>query len=571
MTVQVPGYDVAHLLGYGATGEVWLAREVATGEAVALKRLRCGGGMRERDRVRREAAVLAALEHPHLVRLRTVVTLADELVLVLDHAAGGSLSALMGARGTLLPGEVVTIATPLAQALAAVHARGVVHGDVSPANVLFTADGRPLLADLGVARLLGEPVGVPEGTPEFADPAVVAGAPPDASTDVFGLAAVCFAALTGVPPVAGGGPAPLHRLAADVPGELVDVIHAAMAPDPVDRPTAAELASALFDACEAEPVRLVAVGSVEQAEEGLAEVSLAEAADIGESSVTRQLRTPASPPEPIEAPSRLRALLQAIARPARRDFARGARPAPAELPSWAQRPPAAASAGPAARRRGGRATTCGAGARAEPVGAAPGVVAVWALGGIALLALAAAGGVLWARSGEAGVAAGVAALPSTAESPGLPSPRLAGSRTAQPGRSPARLPAPAADWARVLGDLDRARSVAFARGRPDQLARVYAPRSPAGRRDLAALAALTRTGRHTPDLRLTVRSARWQRGDVTKGPVELRVVDRLAAYTIRDAGGSVLEQRPGRGDGRWVVTVVRVEGRWRVWDVVRTP
>jgi serine/threonine protein kinase len=135
MTAEVPGYDVDHLIGYGAAGEVWLARELATGDVVALKRVRVAQDLEARDRIRREAAMLAALEHPHLVRLRTVVTLAEELVLVLDHASGGSLAGVLAARGSLRAGEVVTMATPVAEALAAVHARGVVHGDVTPANV----------------------------------------------------------------------------------------------------------------------------------------------------------------------------------------------------------------------------------------------------------------------------------------------------------------------------------------------------------------------------------------------------------------------------------------------------
>jgi serine/threonine protein kinase len=105
MTPEVPGYAVGHLLGFGAAGEVWLAYDDATGDAVALKRLRVGSDVSARDRIRREAAVLAAIEHPHLVRLRTVVTLADELVLVLDYAPGGSLAALTTARGRLAPAK----------------------------------------------------------------------------------------------------------------------------------------------------------------------------------------------------------------------------------------------------------------------------------------------------------------------------------------------------------------------------------------------------------------------------------------------------------------------------------
>ena len=256
----LPGYDVVELLGFGASGEVWLARESVSGEPVALKRLRTPRDLTARDRLRREAAALSCIEHPHVVRLRTVVSTADDLVLVLDHAAGGSLAGLLGVR-RLTAGEIVTIAVPLAGALSAVHARGLVHGDVTPANVLFTADGRPLLSDLGVCRLVGERIdsaGVVAGTPGFLDPAVLAGEQPGPAADVHGLAAVCFAALTGRPPYdETGDRRPLLTDAGSaIPLALVAVIEAALDPNPHRRPSADDMAVVVFESCAAEPVRL---------------------------------------------------------------------------------------------------------------------------------------------------------------------------------------------------------------------------------------------------------------------------------------------------------------------------
>src|SRR5438309_584724 len=80
----------------------------------------------------------------------------DGAVLVLDLADGGSLAELLAVRGRLTPGEVITAVSPVAAAVAYLHAAEIVHGDVSPANILFTPGGVPLLADLGVARLTGD-------------------------------------------------------------------------------------------------------------------------------------------------------------------------------------------------------------------------------------------------------------------------------------------------------------------------------------------------------------------------------------------------------------------------------
>lgn len=265
---SLPGYDVRELIGYGATGEVWRAVELATGDVVALKRLRPGAGADAVDALRREAAVLRTLDTPHVVRLRDVVGSGDGsgAVLVLDHAAGGSLAALLARRGALDPGEVITLAAPLAQALAAAHARGLVHGDVSPSNVLFTADGMPLLADLGVARLVGD--WAEQGTAEYLDPAVAGGAPLSPASDVWALAAVCHHALAGSPPhegaavddvlaaAADGGRAPLGLLAPGAPRLLVEAVEAALQRDPGDRPDAASFGAALRRSHGVAPVRL---------------------------------------------------------------------------------------------------------------------------------------------------------------------------------------------------------------------------------------------------------------------------------------------------------------------------
>ena len=159
--------------GAGASSEVWRATASASGDTVALKRVPLSGGEQARRAVT-EAAKLRVLDHPHLVRLHDLVLHRDAAVLVLDLADAGSLADLLSVRGRLTPGEAITAIAPIAAALAHVHAAGIVHGDISPANILFTPGGVPLLADLGVSRLTGDDTDA-ESTPAYVDPLVARG------------------------------------------------------------------------------------------------------------------------------------------------------------------------------------------------------------------------------------------------------------------------------------------------------------------------------------------------------------------------------------------------------------
>lgn len=243
MTWEVPGYATEELLGCGGSGEVWRARAAVTGEVVALKRLRAGRDPAEHDRLRREAALLAAFEHPHVVRLHGMLSTPGGPVLVLDYAEGGSLAALVSQRGPCSPGELTGLLAPIAGALATAHDVGLVHGDLSAGNILLDADGRALLADLGTARLVGEYGGVVHGTAGFIDPAVSGGAAPGPASDVYGLAAVAVFALTGTCGLSDPAAA-VSGLA--LPEPLAQVLRAALQADPAARPSAAGLADGLL-------------------------------------------------------------------------------------------------------------------------------------------------------------------------------------------------------------------------------------------------------------------------------------------------------------------------------------
>jgi hypothetical protein len=252
MTWKVPGYVADRLIGYGASSEVWQGRSTRTGQPVALKKVLASEPEQLRA-ARREAALLAALDHPNLIRIHEVVPAADATVLVLDLADAGSLADLLAARGRLTPGEVASALTAAGAALAYAHSQQVVHGDVSAGNVLFTSIGLPLLADLGGGRILGDDAPI-HGTAAYVSPEVATGSTPQASSDVFSLAAVALHALTGGPlwsgasseemlAHAGGGEIPdLGPRLADAPAELAALVVKGLALEPYRRPTAAEFA-----------------------------------------------------------------------------------------------------------------------------------------------------------------------------------------------------------------------------------------------------------------------------------------------------------------------------------------
>lgn len=304
----VPGYTLEARLGRGGSGEVWRAVPRRGGPAVAVKVLVAG----DPERQAREAGLLGALDHPHLVRLLEVVHQpqrggAPRVALVLELLPGGSLAALLARRGRLRPGEVVTTIAPVAAALAHAHGNGVVHGDLSPGNIVFTAEGRPVLTDLGVARVLGE-TAAGEVTPAYVDPTVARGGAPGPASDVFGVAAAAFHALTGIAPWNAATPGDTLRVAADgllpdlaelapgAPAELIAVINRGLSADPHDRGSAAAFALDLRQACRPEPVRLP--------QDGVPDAELALTGRGPRTELTHQVpgRRPRPAPLVVEAP-----------------------------------------------------------------------------------------------------------------------------------------------------------------------------------------------------------------------------------------------------------------------------
>ena len=262
---EVPGYTLGELLGRGSLGTVWSATRDTDGREVAVKVVSVAGDD-EAHALARELAVLGRVAVEGLVGFHEAVGLGGHqpaVALVLDHLAGGSLERAVQARGHLSVGESVTVLAPVARALAGLHALGVVHGDVTPANVLLARSGQPFLADLGVARLAGERPGQSGsfwGTPGFVAPEVIDSGVPTAAADVYAVGALAWWCVTGAAPEPGPVRRPLAEVAPGLPSAWSEVTTQALLGDPALRPTAAELALAYYDSAVCEPLRMVVGG-----------------------------------------------------------------------------------------------------------------------------------------------------------------------------------------------------------------------------------------------------------------------------------------------------------------------
>lgn len=261
----IANHDPVRCLGSGTQGQVWLMAPHDGSPAVAAKylapvssRLDSDGGgdlLRHNESyITQEWRLLTQFQHEHLIGLQQLVR--DESgahVLLMDHAAGGSLAQIVRARGPMTVGEAVTVLTPMGQVLSFLHGRGAVHGDVSPGNILLSAAGKPYLSDFGFGRMLGQSEGPPAGTPGFYCQRDTSRTE---ASDVYSLASVGWFLLTGRPAPPTRDRLPLGTFVPDVPAELVAALEAGLQESPALRPTAAAFAQAVFRSAKAAPVAL---------------------------------------------------------------------------------------------------------------------------------------------------------------------------------------------------------------------------------------------------------------------------------------------------------------------------
>ena len=261
-------YEAGPVIGRGVGSSVFRAHDMLLGRDAAVKTFRV-----ETDaRARRELTLLARLDHPGLVPVYDVEEHEGRAFVVMALLDGGSLADRLGEHaagsGGLGLTEALRTAATVAGALDHVHRAGVLHRAVTPANVLYDADGRAHLSDFGVAFVADAPritdTGLTVGAAPYLAPEQVRGEPAGPPADVYALGLVLIEALTGRRAFPGdplsAAQARLDReptVPAELPGALAELIAAMTRSDPATRPGAAEASVGLRQALvDAEPLTM---------------------------------------------------------------------------------------------------------------------------------------------------------------------------------------------------------------------------------------------------------------------------------------------------------------------------
>jgi len=258
-------YRPVRRLGAGGFGTVWLAHDERLNRPVALKRIPLDDG--DPQRAEREAQAAARLSHPGIVTLYETGSDDEACYLVSEFVRGATFGELL-AEGALSDRDIVVIGAALCEALAHAHARGVIHRDVKPGNIMVSDQhgaGAPAakICDFGIARIVGGEAltrtGDVVGTLAYMAPEQAEGRRITGAADVYALGLVLYEALSGVNPIRGAGPGDtarkvgtplpeLARLRRDLPPELCEAIDHAVAVRPQDRSSLSRLRAALVAA-----------------------------------------------------------------------------------------------------------------------------------------------------------------------------------------------------------------------------------------------------------------------------------------------------------------------------------
>jgi predicted Ser/Thr protein kinase len=283
-------YEVVHVLGKGAMGMVYLARDGRIGRRVALKVIRLAPSQFDDQtaaddfyrRLQREAEVCGALLHPNIVTLYEAGYENERIsYLAMEYVEGETLLGLLNRSGPLTVDTTLAIASDVLRGLEHAHNNGIVHRDIKPANVLLSAEGTAKVADFGIARPVNSSmtqIGALMGTPNYMAPEQVLGHDLTPRADIFSLGVMMFELLTGVKPFAASDlTGTLHNILrqtaphlsdvkSGVPQPVANLVERMLAKSPEERPSASE-ALAEVEALRAESA---ATPSVAPASPGVA-------------------------------------------------------------------------------------------------------------------------------------------------------------------------------------------------------------------------------------------------------------------------------------------------------------
>lgn len=264
-------YRLRGELGRGAMGVVYRAEDPMLSRTVAIKTINMVADAAEREeyekRFYQEAKAAGGLSHPNVVTIYDIGHAGDVVYMAMEYVEGTELRDLL-ARGRLDAATAVDIAAQVAEGLAYAHARGIVHRDVKPANIMVSRDGPAKIMDFGIARMRASDVktqtGMLLGSPKYMAPEQLLGGPVDPRCDIFALGVVLYEALAGAPPFAGAdltqimyqivhaSPPPPSALNSRVSPMLDLVVAKALAKDPAARYQEARELAADLRACRAQ-------------------------------------------------------------------------------------------------------------------------------------------------------------------------------------------------------------------------------------------------------------------------------------------------------------------------------
>jgi serine/threonine protein kinase len=319
------GHRIESLAGRGGMGVVYRATHLALNRPVALKVIapQLAADADFRARFEHESRIAASIDHRHVIPIYHAGEEDGQLFITMRYVEGTDLRELIQASGALAPQRAAAIVAQVAEALDAAHARGLVHRDVKPANVLIDPGDDCFLTDFGLTKVAGEDGGPTKtgqwvGTIDYVAPEQIQGHPLDARADIYALGCVLYHALVGRIPyprdsdvakmfahVNDGPP----QLPAGVPPALNEVVARAMAKMPSERyPSAGDLGRAAVAAATDVPVavaeRSVAVGDAAPAPTQIGGVSTPREHSPTQALPPSQPQQPVYPPAPPTSSSR---------------------------------------------------------------------------------------------------------------------------------------------------------------------------------------------------------------------------------------------------------------------------